>query len=663
MAVNLSPIGGVAGQFFDNNGDPLSGGKIFTYSAGTTTPQTTYTSASGATPHANPIILDAAGRVPSGEIWLTDGLQYKFVIQTSTNVLIGTYDNIIGINSNFINYTNAQEIQTATAGQTVFTLTTMQYQPATNSLSVFVDGVNQYGPGSTYAYQETSATVVTFSTGLHVGAEVKFTTSAINASSYGDAEQINYTPPFVNSAATNVELKLAQNISVKDFGAIGDGIANDTVAIQNAFAAANNKALYFPAGTYKITSIIVSSLSDATIYGDGFSSIVQVSTPIDAWQFDATCSDINVHSMAFIGASVATEGKIAIEIKSPRTTVQNCYIADFNRGVSITLETANDCSIVGNFFENIVGGTSGNGYAAYTIGQRTTIINNHFVNVGRHDVYLSGSIPQGAQYCVVSNNTSVDCGYEAIALYATATQDAVKGCVVSNNTIKNSTTIGIGLGQNVVDCVISGNYVVGAGDFGVYLNGSTALNTYPSRNTISANVVVDAGIRQINLLNAINNTVVGNSTSAVSVTPATLFGVTVSYAGSPVTFPTGNVVSGTVATGISPVKIDSLNGVFCGINARAEQSEWLTAADGDTSPSVASAKNIVLANTSATTITNFDNGVDGQEITLFFTNGNTTVNRDNAFLNGNVNFVGSANDTLTLIKKDPYWYEKSRSLN
>ena len=101
MAVNLSPIGGVAGQFFDNNGNPLSGGKIFTYAAGTTTNQATYTSATGVTAHTNPIILDAAGRVPGGEIWLTDGLSYKFVIKTSTDVLIGTFDNIAGINSNF----------------------------------------------------------------------------------------------------------------------------------------------------------------------------------------------------------------------------------------------------------------------------------------------------------------------------------------------------------------------------------------------------------------------------------------------------------------------------------------------------------------------------------------------------------------------------------
>ena len=143
MAVNLSPVGGVAAQFFDNSGNVLTGGKIYTYAAGTTTNQTTYTSATGVTAHSNPIILDASGRVPSGEIWLTDGLSYKFLIKTSTEVLIGSYDNIIGINSNFINFLTETEIQTATAGQTVFTLTTTEYQPGTNTLTVFVDGVNQ----------------------------------------------------------------------------------------------------------------------------------------------------------------------------------------------------------------------------------------------------------------------------------------------------------------------------------------------------------------------------------------------------------------------------------------------------------------------------------------------------------------------------------------
>ena len=125
MAVNLSPVYGVAGQLFDNNGNPLAGGRIFTYLAGTTTNAAVYTSSNGSIAHSNPIILDGAGRVPSGEIWLTDGVLYKFVVQDSANNLIGTYDNLSGINSNFVAYSAQQEIQTATAGQTVFNLTTM----------------------------------------------------------------------------------------------------------------------------------------------------------------------------------------------------------------------------------------------------------------------------------------------------------------------------------------------------------------------------------------------------------------------------------------------------------------------------------------------------------------------------------------------------------
>lgn len=96
MTVNLSPFANPGAQFFDDNGDPLSGGKIFTYAAGTTTPKATFTDFTGATPHANPIILDAAGRPPS-EVWLTYGDAYKFILKDSADTLVGTFDNIDGI--------------------------------------------------------------------------------------------------------------------------------------------------------------------------------------------------------------------------------------------------------------------------------------------------------------------------------------------------------------------------------------------------------------------------------------------------------------------------------------------------------------------------------------------------------------------------------------
>jgi hypothetical protein len=262
MSVTPSPIGGFAAQFFDNNGVILSGGKIYTYAAGTTTPQATYTSASGTTPHANPIILDSAGRVPGGEIWLTDGLVYKFVIETATAILIGTYDNITGINSNFVNYTIQEEVQTATAGQTVFNLTTINYTPATNSLTVYIDGVNQYVGDS---YIETDSDTVTFTSGVHVGGEVKFTTAIQTTTGAVDASIVTYDPPFTGGVLTNVEDKLAQYVSVMDFGAVGDGVTDDTAAFAAAIAAV--KRIYIPEGTYLVDTIDLLDVTGYTLEG------------------------------------------------------------------------------------------------------------------------------------------------------------------------------------------------------------------------------------------------------------------------------------------------------------------------------------------------------------------------------------------------------------
>lgn len=77
-------------RFFDANGDPLAGGKLYTYEAGTSTPKVTYVDRAGVTTNANPIILDANGEC---DIWITSGF-YKFVLKDSDDVTQWTEDQI-----------------------------------------------------------------------------------------------------------------------------------------------------------------------------------------------------------------------------------------------------------------------------------------------------------------------------------------------------------------------------------------------------------------------------------------------------------------------------------------------------------------------------------------------------------------------------------------
>jgi|SRR6185295_8617269 len=71
-------------QYFDDNGDPLAGGFVFTYLSGTSTPATTYSDSIG-TPNANPVVLSAAGRC---RIFLQP-IAYKFILTDANLVPVG----------------------------------------------------------------------------------------------------------------------------------------------------------------------------------------------------------------------------------------------------------------------------------------------------------------------------------------------------------------------------------------------------------------------------------------------------------------------------------------------------------------------------------------------------------------------------------------------
>ena len=95
--VNLSPVAGAGWQFYDNSGAILSGGLLYVYAAGTTTPVTTYQDSAGTVANTNPVVLDSAGRVAT-QVWLVAGASYKLVLKTAAGVTLWTQDNLRAIN-------------------------------------------------------------------------------------------------------------------------------------------------------------------------------------------------------------------------------------------------------------------------------------------------------------------------------------------------------------------------------------------------------------------------------------------------------------------------------------------------------------------------------------------------------------------------------------
>lgn len=89
MSFFLSPL--IRNRFFDNvTGAPLAGGQLFTYAAGTTTLQDTYSNSTG-TANSNPVVLDSNGYA---DVWIDPTLSYKFILEDVNSNILWTVDNI-----------------------------------------------------------------------------------------------------------------------------------------------------------------------------------------------------------------------------------------------------------------------------------------------------------------------------------------------------------------------------------------------------------------------------------------------------------------------------------------------------------------------------------------------------------------------------------------
>jgi len=291
MPINLSSIAGAGWQFLDNNGIILSGGKLYIYFAGTTTPATTYTSSAGTNSNPHPIILDSSGRVAE-EIWTTSGNSYKFVLKDSNDNLIWTKDDIQGIND-------------------------------LSSLTNYV--------------------LVT---------DLANTTDVTKGDNLVGFKQSNLTGVLANASSRTVHQKFQEIVNVNDFGAVGDGVTNDTKAIQDAvdYAATINGVVTFPStGTFTFAQIIVPS--NITIQGfgaklqapSGYNSTSSYNAVFEA----VSVTNVNFFNLNF-GMVNLTDKVVFIKIDScSNITVNNC---DFigNKFSCVGVKSGNNINITNN---------------------------------------------------------------------------------------------------------------------------------------------------------------------------------------------------------------------------------------------------------------------------------------------------------------------------
>lgn len=206
MAQFLAPI--INDQQEDANGNPLSGGKIEVYLAGTSTPATTYSDKAGLVPNTWPIVLNTLGVNNQGAVWLTGGASYKYIIKDAAGTTQRTIDNVSGINDTTVTADQWIVFQGTPTYVSATSFTVPGDQTATFAVGTRIKTVNTGGViystvvRSAFSASTTTVTVISDSGSLDSGlSQVSIgLITATNASLPGTLNRPPYRNRVINGA-------------------------------------------------------------------------------------------------------------------------------------------------------------------------------------------------------------------------------------------------------------------------------------------------------------------------------------------------------------------------------------------------------------------------------------------------------------------------------
>lgn len=164
------------------------------------------------------------------------------------------------------------QLITATAGQLTFTLTTFTYLPGTDTLEIYRNGLRL---NLGLDYLETNSSTVTLTAAAAAGDQFLFQGGSVVSGNQVPGSQVSFLQAGTGAVTRNIQDKAREIFSVKDFGAVGNAVADDTAAIQaaiNAAQAVGQGCVYFPAGTYRANSGLTITGNNIHLAGAGTSA-------------------------------------------------------------------------------------------------------------------------------------------------------------------------------------------------------------------------------------------------------------------------------------------------------------------------------------------------------------------------------------------------------
>jgi len=289
--------------------------------------------------------------------------------------------------------------------------------------------------------------------------------------------------------------KMREIISVADFGAVGDGVTDDSAAIQLAATAAAGRSLYFPGGTYGVTTTITLP-AGITVYGDGVgvSTIKKLGSGTANVFYGLNVSNIIVRDLSFYGnsQSSASGNGLAIWIAQDSSAIEighdyqivDCRFDNFKGDYWVKFTNDNTTyDMTGVYVENnYFNSMTGNARDGTNVGVPSAcvwvqgsqagadvtdiVIQDNIANCAYIKTFAS--LFQGSKRAVISGNIVNQCGTNAqisdnAGAYAFIAYDSsglnlVENVVFSDNIVNGVRSIGI-YGAAAQDLRIVGNKI------------------------------------------------------------------------------------------------------------------------------------------------------------------------------------------------------------